>query len=140
MADYANIYASLVKFLTLIPSAPQYVDLDEHVGLDNIPDGDFLSTRGLSVAADVTMEVDVLIGVSTVDDIGMFRHRGWIDQLFSRLQPGQSLPFLDATSGAELGYLKVLDGTHVTPVARTQTRALQEIQVTFVTDRQPTRS
>jgi hypothetical protein len=145
MAEYEDIYASIVKFTqdfikTLPNDIPAtFVDFDQHASADTLPSTSLVGIRGLSVdSGDVTLSVTIGFGISTVDDKNMFKHRKVVDRLFTLLQPTKTIPFRNATTGNSYGYLKVAAGTLVLPVSRAKTRAFQEIAVNLLGDRKPT--
>lgn len=141
MSEFQNIYASLVSFINDFNSntttgTPGFLDFDQHEEIDKIPNTDLVGMRGLSVTADgVTYTAEVLIVVSTWDDTSLFRLRAYIDELFGKLLPGMSIPFKNATTGDEAGYLAVRSGTSVIPIARSEKRSFQQIAVNLLGDR-----
>lgn len=136
---YENIWASLVNFCNdvLEGKDAQYVDWEAHANLHELPEGDLIGT----IAITFTEEAPELfsgsfsIGVSTqTNDVSLFRLRSYVGEVFSKLRPGMQIALFDRESMIQLGWLHVVDGTHVMPMQRADARPLQFVQCNFVFD------
>jgi len=142
MGEYVNTYASLVKFLQgfITENAPggEFLDFDQHADIDKLPAKDVIGLRGFSVdVSSATMGVQVLFCLTTYDDKSGFRHRALTDKLFTALLPTKNIPYVDADTGAVLGYLVANDETSVLPITKASTRVFQQITVNLLADRKP---
>lgn len=142
MAEYNNLYASLVKFsqdfIQTLTTPATFVDFDNHADIDTLPNTDIVGIRAMMVdTAEKVMNVNVMFGVSTEDDKNLFRHRDIVDKLFTALQPTKRISYIDAVNGVALGYLIIQGGTTVVPITRALIRPFQQISVSLLGDRKP---
>lgn len=141
---YDNLWASCVKFcqdriLEIQAEGaadPQFIDFDTHATLTNLPDADLIGIRGFSLEMDDHVaHISVLFGIAAkTDDTNLFRHRAMVSRMFQALTPMKKFPCVDASSGAERGFLVAQNGTAVLPVTSANTRPLQFISVALLTD------
>lgn len=69
---------------------------------------------------------------TTAEDDALQKLRPVVGRLFGKLKPGSGeIQVVDATSGSIMGNLTVMDSVKVLPVARTDTRPVQMIAVSF---------
>ena len=142
MAEFNNLYASLVRFtndfIAALPTTATFVDFDQHADIDTLPAGDIVGIRSMMVdTTDKVLSINVMFGVSTEDDKNLFRHRDTIDRLFTALQPTKRVEYVDAVSAEALGYLIIQGGTTVIPISRALIRPFQQISVSLLGDRKP---
>ena len=140
MSDiYENIFASLVKFTqdfiaenASISPDVDFVNWDAHASLNMLPNKDLIGFGNLGVNTDDAFHhIEVSFGVSTVDDLNLFRHVKLISKLHSKLLPEKQIPLIAADDGRDLGVMIVVDNTDVLPVAKTETRPIQFIMVSL---------
>lgn len=112
-----------------------YEDFDAHADENSVPPVELIGTAGLSLGTDTPfVNVEVMIGISTLNDTNLLRLRELVAGLFQRLQPVNTVDVLDYQTGAKLGNLIVLDGVRVLPVGGNQARPVQYVMVSFKTD------
>lgn len=136
---YENLWSSLVNFCNdvLEGKDASYVDWESHANLQELPDGDLIGTTALTFTEEEPelFTGSFAIGVSTqTSDVGLFRLRSYVGEVFSKMRPGMKIALYDAASVTQLGWLHVVDGTHVMPMQRADVRPLQFIQCNFVFD------
>lgn len=91
----------------------------ENVGSeDELEEKDLVGISNLSIEMDDHfLELELLIGISTYDDLNNFRLRKLCGYLFEELKPTNALPVVDADTGLPLGgKMLVLNGTRMMPV------------------------
>jgi hypothetical protein len=110
-----------------------FINLDSHPNINELPHVDLLGLSGFSCEVNEGFHiVSCAFCVMTVRDINMFRHYMILDQLYRALQPEKIIGYYDATTTDYLGWMVVADGTGLHPVSRSETRALQMVQATFL--------
>ncbi|MDR3436433.1 hypothetical protein [Telmatospirillum sp.] len=142
MAEFNNVYGSLSNFLNVFIATLSYdavfVDFDQYVSLDTLPYENIVGVRGFTVdSGRITIGVQVMFCVTTIDDQSMFAHRDILDQLFTLCLPTKSIPYLDGTTGDVLGQFTIADGTSILPVHRSTARTFQMMMVNLLGDRKP---
>lgn len=83
---------------------------------------------------DGTIEVSVMIILSTFEDTNNFRLTEQMNQLVNRLIPGQGVKLYNSTTGALRGHFAVRNGTRVAPPLDLETRTAQGVMVTLLSD------
>lgn len=131
--------ASLKRFCVLWGQAQTppiaFEDLDTHADDNTVPKTDLIGTSGFSLSTNAPfVDVEVMIGVSTMNDTNLLRLRELVARLFQRLQPLQTIDVLDYKTGEKMGNMIVQDGVRVLPVGGSQSRPLQYLMVAFKTD------
>ena len=107
-----------------------FINLDAHANISELPATDLLGLTGFATEVDGGIHsVSCAFCVMTIRDVNMFRHYKILDQLYRVLQPERTIGYYDADTADYLGWMVLTDGTMVTPVSRSETRALQFIQV-----------
>ncbi|KGM36131.1 hypothetical protein [Inquilinus limosus] len=109
---------------------------DAHAETNSWPNNDVIGPAEFQVEVNVgILEIETLIGISTLNDTNIVRLDKLISRLFTKLQPDKMFPFLDAGNGAPMGMMKVKSPVVVLPVARTETRPVKFIGLSLGTDR-----
>ena len=142
MADnaYLDAYSSIVNYLQRcredlmesgVSSDLNYRDLDGHAEDAIIENTDFLFTKDFSGEIEDKFRYwTILIGVSTFEDLNLFRHRKIINYLLSRFMPLTTIPLYDnETLKKKKGSLIVQDSVTVMPFSKYNTRAVQYLLV-----------
>jgi hypothetical protein len=83
---------------------------------------------------DGLIEVECAIGVSTLEDTNLFRMRDQLNRVLNKLIPGMRIKLLNASTGQTRGLLVVRNGTQVAAPFQSNTRAVQGIMVSFISD------
>jgi hypothetical protein len=134
-----DIDASLKRFCVLFgqdQSPPvEFEDFDTHADDNSVPKIDLIGTSGLALSSSAPfVDVEVMIGVSTLNDTNLLRLRELVARLFQRLQPTKTLDVFDYKTGEKIGNMIVQDGVRVLPVGEGQSRPVQYVMVAFKTD------
>jgi len=126
---YRNTFATLIKFCqTFITNNPgytglSYFDFDTAGALNTYPANDVLGLSAFELEEINGQQVaTALIGVSTVDDVSYLRLREIADKLYDLLQPEAKILMVNASNGNVIGYLTVMSGTAVYPLAKADNR------------------
>lgn len=120
----------------------QYLDFDGHSEIHELPDGkDCLGPAGIGLTQEEKMFEAVLsVGVSTINDPGLFRIRGLISNVFGDLQAEKKLPLYRAattvanTPPEPIGFFVFQSPAIVVPMSRAETRLLQFVQARALLD------
>lgn len=127
-----NLHASILRFCKDFGDENNLVtvNFDAHADDATIPEGDLIGMAGLTWDVnDHFLYVNVMIGISTVEDTNLFRMISLLDSLFEKLLPTRTISAYDADSGEVIGDFVVRNGTKALPVGGTETRPLQYIMV-----------
>jgi hypothetical protein len=140
---YENFHASIQALVSNIAS-DAYVDLPrnnhaqfEIIDFDAIHEENSIVTKpDLLGIAEFGLEEDegnhiaqFQIGVSTIDDLNLFRMRKIISVFYERMRVNATFPLVHHETGVNLGLMKVMNGTSVFPLVRTHLRHYRFIQV-----------
>lgn len=143
---YENFWGSIVSFCNdvadsrkvLYPTVDiEYIDWEAHANIQELPDADLIGSTAVTFTEEAPeiFSMSFTIGVSThASDKSLFRLRNYVGEIFSRLRPGQQIPFYDSVTAAQIGWLNITDGTMVMPMTRADVRPLQFIQCHGVID------
>ncbi len=134
-----DIDASIKRFCVdwgAAQSSPlTYEDFDAHADDTSVPNVELIGTSGLAVATiHGFVDVDIMIGISTITDTNLLRLREMIARLYQRLQPLRTIDVLDFQTGIKKGNLIVRDGVRVLPVGGEDSRVVQYVMIGFKTD------
>lgn len=141
---YENFKSSILRFCTQFATDMQAqglasmmpINFDAHADINELPESDLIGPKEFGVETDQgTFVISTMIGVSTLNDTNLFRLDKIIDQLFKRLMPDEMIPLVNAETGAQMGWMKAMNGTAVLPVVQTKTRPLKFVAVSLGTDR-----
>lgn len=108
-----------------------FVDWESHANLPELPNTDLVGPLSISVTEyDAQMfEVTLAIGVSTYDnDVGLFRLRRLVGDLFRNLMAEREIPYFDPESANRLSVIRMTNGTLVAPMTEIQVRPFQYVQ------------
>jgi len=146
MKVYENLWASTLKFCNdfanraqangLSPDIEVY-DFDAMGGFEALPETDLIGPADFQVETRKGLfYITTMVGITTENDLNGFRLNKLVAELFNKLLPEQSFPYVDAETGGKIGKMKVMDGTSVLPMARnSKSRPLKMIAVEVGTDR-----
>jgi hypothetical protein len=133
-----DINSSLLKMCTDFTtdnSLTDYetIDFDAHASINDLPNNDLIGIAEYSL-----MELeDMFEGSCTVmicttqDDSYLEKLKPTVSKLFNRLRSGREIEVVNSSNGTVIGRLKIMVGTEATPVARTKSRPLQGINISF---------
>lgn len=109
----------------------EFKDIDGHAEDAVIPNNDFIFLKDFSGNVEAHFRYWVFaVGVSTVEDENLFRHRRIINYLLDRLVPLTSIDLYDSeTLKHDKGCLIVRDDVIVSPFSKYNTRAVQFLLV-----------
>lgn len=126
---YEHLEASLLNFcqrfgeamqIQLVTDQPLEPYNFENMGSENeLPQHDLVGISNLSIEMDEhLLELELLIGISTYDDLNNFRLRKLVGYLFEELKPTKNLPIIHAETGEPLNAsMVVMNGTKMMPVS-----------------------
>jgi len=83
---------------------------------------------------DGNIEIDVALGLSTVEDTNNFRLADLTNMLVNKLVPGMRIKLLNASSGQTRGFLAITNGTRVAAPFPSTTRTVQPIMISLISD------
>ena len=137
---YNNIAASLKKycndFITSnsVYSSFKVYDFDAFGSESQLPDSNLIGIAEYSVQNVERMYIVTcaIVVCTKADDDAIKNLRKTVGVMFDKFQPGNTdIPIVNADTGTTIGNLVVMDDVKVFPVARTQTRPVQLIGVSF---------
>lgn len=142
MNEYRDTFASLIRFCQDFAAGMQGSGINLKVmNLDAIndpqewPDQDVIGVAEFDFALDDgTIEVDMMVAVSTVEDTNNFRLNEIMNQLVNLVIPGRRINLYDGSNGRLRGFMAVQNGTRVAPPMKVKTRAIQGIMVSLLSD------
>lgn len=121
-----NLQASLLNFskrfaegMRLAGVSPNIsvVDFDSVQDEDELENIDLTGPSNLQASLDEhLLEVEVMFGVTTYNDLNTFRLKKLSGYLLEELKPTRTLPYLDATTGVQGSYMVIQNGTKMMPV------------------------
>jgi hypothetical protein len=130
-----NVHASVLRFCSNFAEENNLtvVNFDAHADDDTtLPPGDLIGMAGLSWHVDDEfLYVEVMFGISTMEDTNLFRLINLLDPLYESLLPTKNIGVYDADSGEKKGEFVVLNGTRAMPVGGSSARPLQFIMVSL---------
>lgn len=146
MNVYENAWASVLKFSNDFAARMklqghsadlEVFDFDAFGGVDELPEKDLVGPAEFQFETSGGLfTITMMIGVSTNNDKNGFRVNKLAAELFNALLPNRLFPYVDASTGAPVGKMKVKDGTAVLAMARdSKSRPLKFVAVTVATDR-----
>jgi hypothetical protein len=134
---YLDVVASVLKYCTgkiatLQVAYPnlRFLDWDAHAETHELPTNDLLGPSAVTLSEDQTdfLEMTAAIGVSTIDDIGLFRIRGLVSTIFGDMRPTKQIPLYRYATGQQVAWIVMAAPTMVSPMSRAETRLFQFIQ------------
>ena len=141
---YLDVKASITRFANVmieeilkegLSNQVNFVDLDAHADLGEMPETDCITTSGVSATFDekfVTASFN--IGVTTFDDKEKVRHDKMISYINGKVLPMETIPLVSSDDGTRVGWLIVNEDTEVTPYIKSNVRALQYVLVTVTSN------
>ena len=144
MGLHKNLRFSLIAFVQQfiqdaagISPELAFIDFDANPRLNSLPEVDLAGMKGFSWQDnDGLAEVDVMIGITTLNDVSLMRHTDLMDRLTDLLLPERKIPVYngDASTLEEIGWMVVSQGTDVMPIIPAEVRQVQLISVHLLTD------
>ena len=137
---YLDLQASIMRFCNDFKLSmgtgiiPEFVNFDSSWDDAELPNGHCIGYMGLTFGIDDQLvEGSVQIGYTTQNDTNLHDLSRAIDVLVKRLLPTNKLKIYDASTGAEKGYMVILNGTRVMAVAGSKSRPVQFVAIQFAT-------
>lgn len=142
MNEYRDTFASLIRFCQDFSTDMaasgfnlKVMNLDAMADPQEWPDQDVIGVAEFDFELDDgTIQVDLMVAVSTFEDTNNFRLNELLNHLVNRLLPNQRIKLLNANNGAARGFLYVRNGTRVAPPFKSTTRAIQPVMVSLLSD------
>lgn len=132
----SNVQASVMRFCTdFIDTHPGlvFVNFDAHADETTAPKGDLIGYSALALNLDEKIvEVQVLFGIATQEDMNLFRLNKGMGELLELLKPTSRIKLFDVDSGDSVGWMVIQNGTRLFPIGGTSTRPLQYIQISML--------
>lgn len=123
------------EFQTDGVATPVLIDWDEHADIHELPNGDLIGPAGCGITTDGSMtEVVFAIGVSTMDDKGLFKLRKMIARIYDRLAPENQIDIYDAATATRVTWMVMARDTSVTPMTKAETRPYQFVEARGLID------
>lgn len=143
MNEYRDTHASILRFCSAFAAEMeiwgytlQVENLDAFGEPKQWPEVDVIGPQEIHFRIDEhSLSVSFALVVSTVNDANHFRMSDILNHAFNKCLPGQTIDLLDANSGAKRGFLIFANGTEIAPPLSTETRSMQPVMVTLMSDR-----
>jgi hypothetical protein len=123
---------SLARHVNKLPKpdvVPTLIDFDAINDEGAMPKEDCVGMSEFGVQWDnQTVIARFQIGISTFNDLTMFRARRLISIFYGDLTTMVDFPLVNAETGAQIGKMKLMNGTSVFPMVRTTVRPYWFIQ------------
>lgn len=143
MNEYQDTHSSLLRF------AKDFSDELQNFGFDfateNLdafaepklwPEGDLLGIKEFTFTVDDQfIQISAMLIVSTQQDKNHFKLAKVLNLGLNHLLPGKLLDVFDANSGAKRGWMVVQNGTEVAAPIESDTRSMQPIIFSLLSDR-----
>lgn len=150
MNPYKDAKASLIKFAREHfvndpmfqeegTSPPEIVDFDILANEQSLTKfGDIIGLEDYSIVDEAGMfTVTARIGMSTINDQGLFRLREMTNTLFNMCGTNKMVPLFDAETDEPIGQMKFMEGTTALPLMTTEIRSYQYLAVSLGYARSP---
>lgn len=112
----------------------KFINIDAMAEIAEWENIDLIGIAQFSITFDEHfIDVTCAFGVSPYQDKQLLRHTTIVDRLVEKLKPMQTHPVYHADSGEKLGWMKVVNGTTVRGMERTEDRPLQFLVASFAT-------
>jgi hypothetical protein len=143
MNEYQDTHSSLLKFAKNFATELQTFGLDFTAeNLDAFaepkmwPDGNLLGIKEFTFAIDDQfIQISAMLIISTTQDKNHFNLAKALNLGLNHLLPGMRMDVLDSNSGAKRGWMIVQNGTEVAPPIESDTRSMQPIIFSLLSDR-----
>jgi len=111
----------------------QVFDFDAHASLNEIPEQHLVGVGEYALREDVdSYQGECMIIISTLQtDANLKVLRPAVSKMFARLKAGRDIQLVQSTNALSLGNLRIKEGTEAMPVARTESRPLVGINISF---------
>lgn len=145
---YYDVCLSLIRYANEKIAAAgvpdlQFIDWDAHANIFELPKGqvDLLGPAGVGMTDEGDfIEAVLSIGVSTINDRGLFRIRKLVSSVYADLRPEQQIPIYRAATTSQpgqpqrVGFLVMTSPCIISPMSRAETRSLQFVQARGLLD------
>jgi hypothetical protein len=109
-----------------------FIDWETMSENDELPELDLMGPSSLGVVEEKAgmFSVSFSVGGSTYgDDKNLFRQRNLMARILERFRVLKNIPLLHPSTGAEVGFLKIVNGTTLSPMGGSNLRPLQFVHV-----------
>lgn len=142
MNEYRDTFSSLLRFCTDFTLDMQGLGYDlEVINFDAAGEAQTWPKKDVVGLGEFNFELDdgfimvqAVFAVSTYEDTNNFRLNEQMNQILNRLLPGGRIKLFDGSSGRQRGFLVVRNGTRVAPPLSSQTRTVQPVMVSLISD------
>ena len=127
-----SLHTSMLRFISEFANeyGLETVNMDAHGDESTLPQKDFIAVSGLSWDVDDGfLNVNVMFGISTLEDTNLFRLVELVGELFEKVLPTMRINAYDADTGEKVGNFVVRNGTRALPVGGSTVRPLQYVMV-----------
>lgn len=135
---YLDVQSSLLAFCKqtkeyLSLDAFEIFDFDSNASLNKLPATDLIGIAEYSLENDEETHTGAcsFVVCTLADDANLRRLRPVVDYLYSKLEPGFSIPIIRTIDGELIGNAVVMRPVGALPVTTTEVRPLIEIVVRF---------
>jgi len=147
MIQYENTWLSITAYIKQqmdmivangICLAPeiQMMDWEDQANTEELPAVHLVGPASMALEEESQniYRVTFTVALGSYDDKGLRKHRRMIDVLAKAFGTGSRITLFDAADERPYGWMKVVDGTTIAPLAKSNTRAFQTIQVEGLVD------
>lgn len=139
-----NIRSSLIRMVANEIAAARadnlstdlaYLNLDEHAAVNEFPSNDVVGLWSFAVDEDpVSFTIHAAVGISTINDPGLFRHYELAARFFERLRGERKIEYVDADDGRIISWIVLVNGTNLMPMSRAEIRPIQFVMFSGLLD------
>ena len=147
MIQYENTWLSITAYIKQqmdmivangICTKPEIemIDWEDHANMEELPAVHLVGPASMALEEESQniYRVTFTVALGSYDDKGLRKHRKMIDLLAKSFASGSRVTLFEAADERPYGWLKIVDGTTVAPLAKTNSRAFQTIQVEGLVD------
>lgn len=127
-----SLHSSMLRFISdfAVEHDLAIVNMDAHADESTLPSKDFIAMSGLSWDVDdELLSVNIMFGISTLEDSNLFRLIDLFGDLFEKVLPTSRINAYSADTGEKVGDFVVRNGTRALPVGGSTARPLQYVMV-----------
>lgn len=141
---YLDVKSSITRFANVMieeilkegfSNQINFVDLDAHADLGEMPETDCITISGVSATFDEKfINATFNIGVTTFDDKEKVRHDKMISYILGHSLPMEVIPLVSSDDGKQIGSFIINEDTEVTPFIKSNVRSLQYVLLTVLSN------
>ncbi|RWP44299.1 MAG: hypothetical protein E5X41_13120 [Mesorhizobium sp.] len=137
VAAYVNQQIQMIIANGITPAnSLQMFDWEAHANIEEAPALHLIGPASLALeeSSSGIYHASFVVGVGSFNDEGLFVHRKMVDFLFKSLASGTRMSVFDSETEQPYSWMKVIDGTTVAPMSRSNQRSMQFIQAEGLVD------